>query len=267
MRNFHIPHPYLHAMQLGDYLHDESSSSEGVVLRTHRKRSRHSSSECSESKHYFNCKCSCQNCKKKPKKSCCKTFCSKHCPEQASNILVVPYPVPFVLQTPSTGDNNNLLPKLVSTTDTNTTLGVTTTTTITTTPLTTARTTATESTTTSTTHRTTLSHPDPVTRKTLQGMRYTGAPPKKYRPTYLKGKNYKRFRIMPDKRSRRIFPGNQRPDDFDELPKYGIVPIPKNLAISLLHQIRNEQRNGQYMRMGKVNNRIMNYGKNPYHHL
>ncbi|XP_026739200.1 uncharacterized protein LOC113502033 isoform X2 [Trichoplusia ni] len=258
MRNFHIPHPYFHAIQHRDYPLDDSSSSEGVILRAHRRHNRHSSSDCSASEHQYNCKCSCQKCKKKPKKSCCRDFCATHCPGQ-SNILVVPYPVPFMLQTgpgnnTDTGmllreappDRINITHETVTATTEATTVAITaetTTTTIATTETTTVTTSQPSSFSTTTKRVLTT----PVTRRTLDSLRYTLAPQslKKY---YSNGAGYKRFRILPDKGSRRIYQSNQRPAKFEELPKYGIVPIPENLAMNLMHQIRNDQRREEFMR-------------------
>lgn len=269
MRNFHIPHPYFHAMQHGDYHQDESSSSEGVILRAHRRHNRHSSSDCSASEHQYNCKCNCPKCKRKPKKSCCKDFCATHCPGQ-SNILVVPYPVPFMLQTQTTGsgatDNSNALLRTADYNVVNYTQETTTTTTTTTTaPTTTTTKTTTITTTVATAEPETFTstpviiRTNPATRKTIEAMRNTIDPQiiSKY---YTRGLGYKRFRVLPDKKTRRIYPSNQRATKFEELPRYGIVPIPENLAMNLMHQIRDDQRKEQFMRRRQVNRNILDYG-------
>lgn len=225
MRNFHIPHGYLDSLAMHhDNYHYDSYGSEGVVLRSRRKRyyRNRPSSDYSDSRHDYKwqCKCSCAKCNNP--KPCCMEFCSLQC-GIPGNILVVPYPVPYMVQ-----------PMSNQTTTSSTTTGSTT-----------------PSTTTTPTTKPTTAETTPSTRQTLPETRSTVA-------FYVTKGNYKRFRILPEKKIRRNMGGNiHRPNEFT-LPKYGIVPIPENLAMKLMHQIRNDQKNDQFRK--RLNQNLLDYG-------
>ncbi|XP_021200145.3 uncharacterized protein LOC110383669 [Helicoverpa armigera] len=226
MRNSHYPHYYhsrgmQHEMRHDDYQHYDSYSSDGRVMRTHRKKYhyRKPNSEESESITWENlkrdrerdCRCSCSQCKS-ILKACCSDFCSTQC-GTFNNLIVVPYPVPFVVLNQSeTSAPRARTPDTTASTATST---------ATTTATTTIQT---------TTAKSTTSTNIPMSRRTVAETSST--------LSYFELSKLKRFRIIHDKKNRRNMDYDLHTPKFDKLPKYGIVPIPEKLAMSLMSQMR-----------------------------
>lgn len=220
MRNYHLPHGgYFHHSNLAVHHdnnyheHYDSYTSEEVMMhqRQSPRRAKYRYFDYSNSEYNYKCKCSCNRCqKRKPKpKPCCEDFCATECVQ--NNILVVPYPVPFMVFNQSAPDLT--VPPMPPPTTTTTT----------------------------TTEEPTTPQTTPPTRKTVTVTFSTV-------PYYQQP--YKRFQIISDQNLRRNMgmgnTGIRSPHKFDRLPKYGIIPIPENLALSLMQQIRKDQNNAQF---------------------
>lgn len=252
-RNFRISHGggdeggYAHHSDMtvqhdNNYQHYDSYSSEEVVMRAspRRKKKFHRHFDYSDSQYDYKCQCSCTKCKKrKPKpKPCCEEFCATECAPQ-NNILVVPYPVPFMVFNQSVTDfplppiptistKPPMMPSSSSTT-----------------------TTTYEPPTTTTTQTT------PTTRRTV-AVTYSTLP-------YYDTKPYKRFRIINENNPRRnnMAKNVLHSSNFGRLPKYGIVPIPENLALSLMQQIRKDQNNDQLRKRLALDRNLLDYTRKP----
>lgn len=237
LTNFHLPRGDSYAMQQDNNYQDyDSYSSDEMEMREapHQPnlRSRHHRRmDYSNGEYNSRCKCSCKKCQlqKGTPKACCEEFCATNCVVQ-NNILVVPYPVPFLVSPPSFEIPTSSSPPPTTTTSTSTT--------------TTEQTTTTEMTTTAIT--------EISTQSTV--------------PYYFNMQNpvkNKRFQILNQYMRRNMGNSGIRSPKFDRLPKYGIVPIPENLARSLMQEIRKDHINDQFRGRVALNKNLMDYTSRP----
>ncbi|KAJ8722228.1 hypothetical protein PYW08_004630 [Mythimna loreyi] len=231
------------ALSDNNYQNYDSYSSQEIVMRNapHRSRKSHrrTTADYSDSEFNYKCKCSCTQCQKQKPKPCCEEFCATECTPQ-NNILVVPYPVPFIVFNQSTRDFTTLQP--------------------TTRPPST--TTTTPRTTTTTTPEPTTTTTEIITRPTFSVTRST-AP--YYDPRFFNKHDppvYKRYRVVRENNMRRnnMAINMLRSPSFGRLPKYGIVPIPENLALNLMEQIKNDKKNNdQYRKRLALDKKLLDY--------
>lgn len=247
LRN-HLPYDaddgYFHHSELvmqhdNNYLHYDSYSSEEVMMHNSPRQSRLRSGprsrsnrhiDFSDEEYHYRCKCSCTRCEKQKRKPkpCCEKFCSTQC-VIPNNILVVPYPVPFIVPPPSSDLPITPIPTQPPTTPTTTT------------------TTTTESTTT--TECTTTTVTEISTYSTV--------------PLYQNHINNKRFQILSQNLRRSMGNHGLHSSKYGRLPKYGIVPIPENLAQSLMYQLRKDQNNDQFRSRVALNKNLFDYTSRP----